>query len=265
LTLYLTLKNLLLPPVGLFLLLLLGIAWWRRPLLGRGLALLSVLALLLLSLPSFATWLMAGLEPYPALTPEQLAQPEARAIVVLGAGRYTDAPEYGGDEIGPFTLQRVRYAAWLQRRTGLPLIISAGSLPGESPPLAELMQRTLENEFQVPVKAIEGRSRTTWENARFTSERLRQEGVDHIFLVSHAWHLPRAVEAFEQVGIRVTPAPTAIVYRPNGEEGGGVEDYVPNTQALMRSHYAVHEYLGRVWYALKEQLDGRRQKPAQPH
>ena len=249
-TLYLALKSLLLPPVGLFLLLLAGIIWWRRPLLGRGLVLVSALMLLLLSLPPVYGRLMSGLEPYPALDSAALKQPEAQAIVVLGAGRYTRAPEFGGnDDIGSFTLQRVRYAAWLQRRTGLPLYVSAGSLPGESPPLGQLMQRVLEREFRVPVRATETESRTTRENARYTARLLRNGQIDHIFLVSHAWHLPRAVKAFENAGLRVTPAPTVFVHRPGGTTK--TSDFVPTVQALVGNHYAIHEYLGRAWYFLK--------------
>jgi len=254
LTLYLALKSLLLPPIGLFLLLLLGIIWWRRPLLGRGLVLMSTLGLLLLSLPPVYGWLMSGLEPYPAIDGAVLQHHPAQAIVVLGAGRYTRAPEFGGsDDIGAFTLQRVRYAAWLQRRTRLPLYVSAGSLPGEFPPLGELMRRALEREFQIPVRATEVRSRTTRENARYTAQLLKDEQINHIFLVSHAWHLPRAVEAFEHAGLQVTPAPTVFVHRPGGTTKAS--DFVPSVQALVGSHYAVHEYLGRAWYSLQKNLE----------
>ena len=169
------------------------------------------------------------------------ANSKTRAIVNTQSDYY-----YAVEE----TLNRV--VAWLQRRTGLPLYVSAGSLPDESPPLGELMQRVLEQELLVPVKAAEVRSRTTGENARYTARLLKGERIDHIFLVSHAWHLPRAVEAFEQAGLQVTPAPTAFVHRPGGTTKAS--DFVPTAQALIGSRYAIHEYLGRAWYALKDTL-----------
>lgn len=251
--LYLILKNLLLPPIGLFLLILLGVMWWRRPLLGRGLVLLSVSALLILSLPVVAARLLAGLETFPGLTADDLRRPEAEAIVVLGAGRYTNAPEYGGDDIGALTLQRIRYAAWLQHRTGLPLLITGGSPADEYPPLAHLMRQVLEQEFGVPVSGVEDKSQNTLENARFSAELLARNGIGHVLLVSHAWHLPRAVEAFENAGIRVFPAPTAFAHR----EGLGPKfsDFIPGVRALTGSYYAIHEYLGRIWYRVRESLE----------
>lgn len=248
---YSLLKALLLPPAGLFLLILLGIARWRRPLLGRGLVLLSALLLLALALPVVSHGLMGPLEPYPALGARELEHPVARAIVVLAAGRNSGALEYGGDSVGPVTLQRVRYGAWLQRRTGLPLIVSGGAPSDREPSLGRMMADVLEREFGVPVAAVEGQSRDTWENAAFTVPILERMGIGHIFLVSSAWHLPRAVRAFEREGVRVTPAPTAFESRPAGD-GLVAEDFFPDTYALLRSYWAVHEYVGRVWYALRE-------------
>jgi uncharacterized SAM-binding protein YcdF (DUF218 family) len=252
--LYLILKNLLLPPVGLFLLILLGVMWWRRPWLGRGLVLLSVSALLVLSLPVVSAQLLAGLEPFPGLTADDLRNPTAEAIVVLGAGRYANAPEYGSDDIGAVSLQRVRYAAWLQHRTGLPLFITGGSPPNEYPPLAHLMRRALEQEFGVPVSGVEDQSQNTLENARNSAALLARHDIGHVFLVSHAWHLPRAVEAFENAGIRVTPAPTAFAH-PKGF-GPEISDFLPGIRALTGSYYAIHEYLGRIWYRLRGYAEG---------
>ena len=42
---------------------------------------------------------MAGLERYPALSAAQIERTEADAIVVLGASRYLQAPEYGEDSV----------------------------------------------------------------------------------------------------------------------------------------------------------------------
>ncbi len=248
--LYSLIKSLLLPPVGLFLLILLGVAWWRRPLLGRGLVFLSTVALLTLSLPIVSHKLMLPLEPYLALSVADLERSQAQAIVVLAAGRNSGAFEYGGDSIGPITLQRIRYGAWLQRRTGLPLLVSGGSPSDRAPTLARMMADVLEQAFGVPVAMIEDRSRNTRENAMFSARILRQHGLQRIFLVSSAWHLPRAVAAFEQEGLAVTPAPTAFEHR-DFSDGVILEDFLPGPKALQRSYYAIHEYLGRLWYALR--------------
>ncbi len=46
--------------------------------------------------------------------------------MVLGGGRYRDAPEYGNDTVGEYTLVRLRYAAKLHRETGFPLLVTGG-------------------------------------------------------------------------------------------------------------------------------------------
>jgi uncharacterized SAM-binding protein YcdF (DUF218 family) len=246
--LYSLAKSLLLPPVGLFLLILIALLWWRAQWAGW-LILLCTLLLLLLSLPFVSYKLMAPLEPFPALDQTQLDTADAQAIVLLSAGRYSEAPEFGGDSIGPISLQRARYAAWLQRHTRLPLIVTGGSSPQEQPPLGRLIAEVLEQEFQVPVAAVEDRSRNTWENASYTAPILRKMGIGRILLVSSAWHLPRAVRAFERQGLQVTPAPTAFENRTGILQA---EDFVPGVHSLQRSYYAIHEYLGSWWYRLRE-------------
>ncbi len=248
---YALIKSLVLPPGGLILVLLSGLYWWRRPMLGRFLVFVASGLLLLLSLPLVSGVLMNGLDVYPALDPQRPQANGAQAIVVLAAGRIGETPEYGGDSVGPLTLQRIRYAAWLQRRTGLPLILTGGTERDDQRPMAELMRDTLEGEFGVPVAAIEGASRTTAENARFTAAILRSRGFDKVLLVSHGWHLPRAVDAFRLQGLQVTPAPTASVRRFAWDLD--MTDFLPNARAFHMSYFAVHEYLGRIWYGLRTQ------------
>ena len=82
-------------------------------------------------------WMLQADAP---LAQRALAGEEAQragAIVVLGGGRYDEAPEYGDDTISLAGLRRVRYAAVLQRRTGLPVLVSGGSVYAEPLPESE--------------------------------------------------------------------------------------------------------------------------------
>ncbi|RMG33348.1 MAG: hypothetical protein D6720_11630 [Gammaproteobacteria bacterium] len=108
--------------MSLFLLILAGGIAWRRA-WARAVFVFASLVLPVLSLPIVSPMLAMPLEPYPALAPDRLKNIEAQAFVVLAAGRHTGAPEYGGDTVGAISLQRARYAAFLQRHTGLPLIV----------------------------------------------------------------------------------------------------------------------------------------------
>jgi uncharacterized SAM-binding protein YcdF (DUF218 family) len=236
---------LLLPPLNLLLLLIWG-AWLlrsrRRQRLGRVLIWLSIAGLWLLSTPYLAERLLDALKPPPA----PIAGDQADAIVILSGGVHRDSLEYGGDTVGRLTLERVRYGAWLARQTGKPVLVTGGAPSGG---LAEgpLMRAVLEREFGIPVRWVEDRSDNTRENARYSAELLKAAGVGRIFLVSHAWHLKRAMPEFERAGLKVVPAGIgyASVERPD------VLDFLPSARGLQDSYYAMHEGIGLIWYRIR--------------
>jgi uncharacterized SAM-binding protein YcdF (DUF218 family) len=247
--LYDILKSLIMPPGGLIVLLLLGF-FLVRGVLGRVFLFVGISVLTLMSLPTVAGKLIERLEPYPALQPEELARTGAGGILILGAGRYSWAPEFGGDTVGSKTLQRLRYGVFLYRRTELPVYVTGGSPADEGTPVGRLMADVLEREWGVPVAGVEDRSLNTGENARYSAAMLTRDGISHVLLVTNAWHMPRALEAFELAGIEVTPAPTYFVHREGGDEPS-YRDWLPSAAAFGISYYALHEYLGQAWYQLK--------------
>jgi uncharacterized SAM-binding protein YcdF (DUF218 family) len=235
----------LLPPGSLLLLAVAGLIVLRRsPRTGRGLLVLSVLLLYALSTRFGADNLLQALEP-PARDP--LSGRAGEAIVVLGAGTYFNAPEYGGDTVNSHALVRLRYAAHLHRATAKPILVSGGSPEDAPQPEAAHMAASLKRDFGVPVAWIEGKSRTTLENARESRRILSAAGIGTIYLVTHAWHMPRAARAFESVGFTVIPAATgyATHYRLT------VLDFVPDARALADSSKWFHEVIGSAWYRIQ--------------
>ena len=110
-------KALLLPPTGLLLLALIGLALIRKhPRGGRLLATASVLTLLALSTPIVAGALVRLLDDSPPI--DLALVKNAQAIVIPGGGVRLNALEYGGDTLGRLTLERVRYGARLSKQTG---------------------------------------------------------------------------------------------------------------------------------------------------
>jgi len=247
-------ESLLLPPGSLILLGLLGLILFRSR-LGKAFIFTSLLGIYMLSTPVISDQLMSGLETsYPALSIEKAKQSGAQAIVVLGGGRYIDAPEYGGDTISSLNLERLRYAAWLSHRTGLPVIPSGGAPITEGASEAWLARKTLTEEFNVKVAAIEDASRNTRENAQLTKIVLDRLGFNRVLLVTHACHMPRAMYVMTKAGINALPAPTAFRHKADNDEEGKIQDWLPGSYAMLHSSYAIHEYVGKFWYQITDNI-----------
>ena len=239
------LTALLIPPGLLILVLAAGLAVLSSlPKTGRMLLITATAGLYLLAMPLTGTSLLQYWET-PPVDPGHLKN--AQAIVVLGGGKYPQAPEYGGDTVAAMSLVRLRYAAALHRQTGLPVLVSGGSPEGSPTDEAQTMRRTLEQEFAVPVRWSEGRSANTLENARLTRDLLDKEGIRRIALVTHAWHMPRARMVFEHAGFEVVAAPTAHATR----HALVFTHFLPDASALLDSALFFREVIGTVWYRLR--------------
>jgi len=233
-------KALILPPTSLLLVATIGIGIGSRlPRVARLLVATGVLGLVVLSIPAVAKLLMQSVDTSSTL---EIAQARtAKAIVILGGGVRLDAPEYGGDTLGTLTLERVRYGAHVARLTGLPILVSGGSVL-EGQPEAKLMQASLEDEFGIAVRWVEARSRTTHENAVESAAVLRKDSVDRVVLVAHAFDMRRAVAEFEAQGVSVIGAPTGKPSRSPAR----VLDFLPSMSGLQGSYYATYEMLANL-------------------
>lgn len=238
------LERLLLPPGGAITLLIVGLILWRF----RGtsaLAVFAVVLLYLLSIPASTRGLWLAMNIPPPLNPNRV---EAQAIVILGATRYSRAPEYGGrDNLAGLGLERIRYGAWLQKQTGLPILVSGRGLRARGERTeAQIMEEILEQELGAQVSWREENSLNTFENARYSAEILTSQGIHKILLVTHAYHMPRALEAFRTMGLDVIPA--ATVYFCTYPEEFAILNWLPESRALYRNRLLLHEIVGRWWY-----------------
>ncbi|HVL77577.1 MAG TPA: YdcF family protein [Noviherbaspirillum sp.] len=239
---------LLLPPLNAVLLVLLGLMLRRRlPRVGVALVLLALAALTVFSTFAGARWLHGPLErTHPPLQAPHLH--DAQAIVLLGGGRIEELAEYGGVDIPfPTAFLRMHYAARLHRQTGLPVLASGGVPDGAGESEAAMMARMLHEDYAVPVQWLEERSNNTAQNAKYTAAILLPQGLRRILLVTDAMHMARATAVFERAGFEVVPAPTARL----SEGPLHALDLVPNGEGLRRSHYALRERIGQLWYRLR--------------
>src|SRR3954466_12212342 len=91
------------------------------------------------------SWMRSGNKPRPSCHSIRWPPlPQADAIVVLSGGLYYKAPEYGGDTVNNYVLERMRYAVQLYRLTGKPVLVTGGSWRDGARPEADTMKESFE-------------------------------------------------------------------------------------------------------------------------
>ncbi len=230
---------LVLPPARLALAALLALLLRGR--LARAVALLSLVGLVLLSLPIVSMPLLASLD-----VPAGTGDASPQAIVVLGGDvdRIAGPP---GAALGALSLERVRAGAALHRQSGLPVLVSGGIVDDLPLTVGALMAESMADDFGVPVRWTEAVSPTTWENAEYSAAMLSRAGIGRVYLVTHAWHMRRSLLAFRRAGIDAVPAPVRLDPWPRVRPG----EFLPRTSAWLNSFYAMHEWIGLAYYAAR--------------
>ena len=237
------LTTLVMPPTSLLLGVLAGLLWSaRRPHVGRAISLLSAALLWLLATPAASVWLShTALPQFKPVSASTLAAHGAQTIVVLGAGVESGLPD-GVQQLKRGGLDRLRHGVELARATGLPLMVAGGAGWGAAQAAeseADVAQRVAREVFDLPLRWTESASRDTHENAANTRALLAREGLTRIALVTHSWHMPRSVRAFEQVGLTVTPAPMGYPVT----NGAPALNWLPSASALETSYNVLREWL----------------------
>ena len=244
------LTTLVLPASSGLLAVLALLVWaWRRNARAQArlpiaLAGITTLVLWFLSCQAVAIWLSVHLLPQVSpITPEDLKRQPVQAIVVLGGGVENASSEYDGPTLSPDAMSRLLYAVHLSRVTHLPMAYTGGmGWAGQS-------QRTSEAEVAAlaltrlgapALRWQENQSRDTRENALLTAALLKNDGVTHIALVTHAWHMPRSVRQFEAAGLQVTPAPMGYIR----SDLSPLLQWLPSGKGLRDSGWVIREWLG---------------------
>jgi uncharacterized SAM-binding protein YcdF (DUF218 family) len=236
------LKSAILPPGSLIALLMCGWLLLRvRPRLAAVVLLVALVSLWSLSTPFVASRLLASLQIDRGVG-EPVAH-SAGAIVVLAAGTTRRDGERSTARPDALSLERLDQAVRMHRASGLPVLASGGSARGEVP-VATLMAETLREVYGVDAVWTETRSIDTWTSAAESARLLRTRGVDHAVVVTHGWHMRRALFAFGATGLRVTPTAAA----PIAPVPLTLAALVPTAESLLESHYALYERAGFLWY-----------------
>lgn len=180
---------------------------------------------------------------------------EIGAIVVLSAGVRVRQPgepySYGDDS----TYKRCQHALWLyQSWRELPILVTGGS--GSEPLPEGSVARVMANFLEANGVAsgdlwLEEKASSTYENALFSAEILREHDVKKVIVVTQAFHMRRAELCFLNQGIEVVPAPCDF---RTCETKVQWQFFLLGNSAIRHCEEVLHEWVGLVWYWWKGRI-----------
>jgi uncharacterized SAM-binding protein YcdF (DUF218 family) len=243
------LMSLLVYPLSLSLLLCaIGLVAWRLwPRIGFCTVLVAVGWLYLCSTSLFASFLMGTLER--EFVPRAMSViNEADAIVLLGGAMRGDTHMGTLADLNHHADRLVHAVALYKAGKAPVVLVTGGGLEGARTE-AEQMKDLL-GVMGVPARDIllENASRNTRDNAAYATELLKARGMQHILLVTSAYHMRRSLALFEAHGLDVDPSPTdyqRLVTPPL------LPEWLPGVSNLYQSTEALHEIVGYWVYRWK--------------
>ena len=229
---------------------LIGVAllFTRRGRLGKGMMIASLIALAAAGWSPLGNWLMAPLENrFPSW--QGAGPPDG--IIILGGAISPELSKARGNLALNEAAERMTAAADLARRYPAARIVFSGGS-------GRLGGGVAESKFVLPLfesfgiaaarVTLEGRSRNTAENARFTKELVQPKPGDRWLLVTSAYHMPRAIGVFRREGFAVEAYP--VDWRTGAEDSSAFSSL---SAGMARTDTAVHEWLGLLAYRLTGQ------------
>jgi uncharacterized SAM-binding protein YcdF (DUF218 family) len=231
--------------IGIAGVLLLATRWSR---VGLRLMSAGLILLLIFGLSPIGNLLLLPLEQRFPPWDESRGSPDG--IVVLGGAISPDISQARNVVALNEAAERITVVADLARRYPLARIVFSGGSAAVFSQESEagFALRQFESFGIAPSRILlDTRARNTVENAIFSKEIAKPQEGERWLLVTSAYHMPRAVGAFRQVGFPIQAYP--VDWRTRGSEDA-LRPFGSVVEGLRRSDTAFHEWVGLAAYWL---------------
>ena len=235
----------LVPGVPILLLLSLLLRRWM-PRFSFFFSVLCIFVLIAASAPVVSNYLVSRLEnQHPVL---QSLPADTKAVIVLGFG-HSYAPQRPINSIlNPVALSRLTEAVrlWKTNPTST-LIVSGAPQSTDEPSHAEMMEQMALELGVSPNRIIRFDNTYDTEDEIVSAVKLMAEEVaddERLVVVSSATHLPRAAMLLSQHSVVYSLAPAEFLV------SDGIY-HMPSAYVLLSTDRAVHEWVGVLWYRLR--------------
>ena len=223
--------------------------WTRWVRLGRWITTIGALGMLVvasLPLAGFLTVMLEERFPEPLTPPEQVT-----GIILLGGSINLSLSDARGIPVANHSANRfVRFADLAQRYPSARLVFTGAGNAGGGAGARSEAEHSLEMLRIIGVDPsrieVESGATNTWDNA-VLARALVDPGPDEVWLlVTSAWHMPRAMGCFQNVGWDVVPMPSGFT---SSVPGGWSLGFAPGARLVTLSR-AAHEWVGLAVYRL---------------
>jgi uncharacterized SAM-binding protein YcdF (DUF218 family) len=229
----------------------------KWPRLGRRLGLAALALLLLAGLGPLGNILILPLESRFAPGWGGLPEPPATIVVLGGAvdDQVTSQRRYPLElnEAGDRVLVMIALA---RRYPDAAIVFTGGAadvIETTAEPEAEAIRARIGAYGLDPARMLfETRSRNTHENALLTKELLGERASGEVWLVTSAFHMPRAMGVFRKAGF--SPRAFPVDYR-TGSWGDALRFFPTMGEGLRRTDLAAKEWVGLLAYRLTGKTD----------
>ena len=237
-----------LPCILLFSLLFICLFFWKKP-FSKWLLAATLSVFYLYANGVIAKWVIYSLER--GITPVSATEIHRhRAMIVLGGG--LSVSPTAGVNARIFSYPRALKAAavyYQAKQMGInyTIFLSGGVTSAALQSEAEIFKQMLV-ETGVPSTQIilEKKSKNTMENAKFTTDLMKEYNVSSALLVTSAIHMKRAQKYFESFGVQITPAPSDYPWPPASA--------IPTAYNMTLVDIAMHETGGMLVFFLHQIL-----------
>lgn len=184
---------------------------------------------------------------YPIISEEELSKGEA--YILLGGGIITTTVE--GNIPGVLATTRILKTAEYYRKYPKKIYISGGTPLQNQESESSVYARELK---ELGVKEediiIEENSKNTNENALLIKEKLEQDGVKNVVLITSATHMKRSMFIFQKKldGVNIYPAPCNFLASQEKESNFY---YIPKYYNFLKFQLWLWETVGNTYYKIR--------------
>lgn len=207
----------------------------------------SVMVLYLSSIAPVKNYLWLALEKDSLKLP---SDPEKHDVIVLLGGMVDHAPtETHGVRSYNGNIERLLVTFELLRKNPHQKVIISGGKSRDSAPVVEattVAGQLVDWGIRRDRILIEDRAINTRQNALYVAETVREHGYERPLMITSAFHMPRALDCFREVGLAVDPYP--VDYQ--SVKPGLAAELLPRGEHLAGTERAVRELAGRYIYRI---------------